>query len=197
MNSRHKNYWMFLPLLGLLIVMSGCQGTQAQNQSVEQTLQAAVAQTMTAIPTATVVPTATATSAPTVTSTPADVPIQVGPSNFPATVNPLTGLTVSDPTILNRRPVMVKVANYPRSGRPHAGLSSADIVFDYSTGEGGNRFLALFYGQDSTKVGPIRSGRLIDRFLVTEYQGILRPCFCLAARIRENPGYARLQSGVQ
>ncbi len=173
MNNTHKKYWMFLPLLGLLIVMSGCQSTQAQSQSAEQTLQAAVAQTMTAIPTSTVIPTPTSTSAPTATAVPVDVQIQVGPSNFPANVDPLTGLTVSDPTILNRRPVMVKVSNYPRTGRPHAGLSSADIVFDYSTGEGGNRFLALFYGQDSTKVGPIRSGRLIDRFLVTEYQGIL------------------------
>ena len=86
---------------------------------------------------------------------------------------PFTGLQVSDPAILNRRPVMVKVSNFPREGRPHAGLSYADIVFDYYTGEGANRFLALFYGQDSVQAGPIRSGRLIDRWLVGMYKGII------------------------
>ncbi|MHB8808355.1 MAG: DUF3048 domain-containing protein, partial [Anaerolineaceae bacterium] len=75
-------------------------------------------------------------------------------------VNPLTGLPVSDPNILNRMPVMVKVSNYPRSGRPHAGLSFADIVFDYYIGNGTNRFLAVYYGNDSSSIGPVRSGRL-------------------------------------
>ena len=94
-------------------------------------------------------------------------------SDFPADVNPLTGLKVADPSLLERRPVTVKVSNFPREGRPHAGLSSADIVFDYYTGTGGDRFLAIFYGQDAEKVGPIRSGRFIDVQLVPMYQGIL------------------------
>jgi hypothetical protein len=124
--------------------------------------------------------------------------IKVGPTNFPADVDPLTGLTVSDPSILNRRPVMIKVSNYPRNGRPHAGLSSADLVFDYYIGEGGNRFLALFYGQDSTKVGPMRSGRLVDRFLVREYQGILGLIYAYPpeyAKILDELGYSRTISG--
>jgi len=65
------------------------------------------------------------------------------------------------------------VANFPSSGRPHAGLSFADIVFDYGIDAGTNRFLALYYGQDSPKVGPIRSGRYVDIDLVSMYQGIL------------------------
>jgi hypothetical protein len=89
-------------------------------------------------------------------------------------VDPLTGLVVSDPKILDRRPVIIKVANYPREdGRPHAGLSAADIVFDYYIGEGANRFDALYLGQDSSKVGPVRSGRLVDVQLVPAYQAIL------------------------
>jgi hypothetical protein len=88
-------------------------------------------------------------------------------------VNPLTGLKVSDPQILKRKPVMVKVANYPQVGRPHAGLSFADIVFDYYIGYGQNRFLALFYGQDAIQIGPVRSGRRVDAELVTMYGGIL------------------------
>ena len=88
-------------------------------------------------------------------------------------INPLTGLAVDDPSLLERRPVMVKVSNFPRLGRPHAGLSFADIVFDYFIGYGTNRFLAVFYGQDSPKIGPVRSGRRVDAQLVNMYMGIL------------------------
>jgi len=88
-------------------------------------------------------------------------------------INPLTGLSISDEHMLARRPVMVKVANFPRAGRPHAGLSFADIVFDYYIGYGTNRFLAVFYGQDSPQIGPVRSGRRVDAQLVNMYEGIL------------------------
>jgi hypothetical protein len=121
------------------------------------------------------------------------------PTNFPSDVDPLTGLTVSDPTILDRRPVMIKVSNYPRSTRPHAGLSSADIVFDYYIGEGGNRFLALFYGQNTDAAGPIRSGRLVDRWLVRMYQGILGLEYAYApvyTKILDQLGYSRMVSGT-
>ncbi|HAF62427.1 MAG TPA: hypothetical protein DCK95_08885 [Anaerolineaceae bacterium] len=91
---------------------------------------------------------------------------------FEMALNPLTGLHVAVET-LQRRPVMVKVSNYPREGRPHAGLSFADIVFDYYIGYGTNRFLALYYGNDSPQIGPVRSGRLVDAQLVLLYQGIL------------------------
>lgn len=180
----------------MVTTLTGCQSSEAAAQAQEQTLSAAVALTLTANPTKTPVPTVTSTPSPTLTPTPADV--AYGPTNFPADVNPLTGLTVSDPSILDRRPVMVKVANYPRTGRPHAGLSFADIVFDYYIGEGGNRFLALFYGQDATEVGPIRSGRLVDRYLVREYQGILGLEYAyppVYAKILDMLGYSRTISG--
>lgn len=88
-------------------------------------------------------------------------------------LNPLTGLMVTNPGLLNRRPVMVKVSNYPANGRPHAGLAFADLVFDYYIGYGQNRFLALFYGQDAEIIGPVRSGRLVDIQLTNLYQGLL------------------------
>ncbi len=93
--------------------------------------------------------------------------------NVPPVINPLTGLPAADPELLERRAVMVKVSNYPREGRPHAGLSYADIVFDYFIGYGTNRFLALYYGQDAYKIGPLRSGRRVDAQLVTMYSGVL------------------------
>jgi len=151
------------------LLLSACQ--QAAPTASPEEIDQAVRETIAALPTATSTPLPTATPTPTVTPTP--VIVQYGPSNFPENVDPLTGLEVSDPALLNRRPVMIKVSNFPYDSRPHAGLSFADIVFDYYTGEGANRFIALYYGQDATQVGPMRSVRLVDRYLVGMYQGIL------------------------
>ncbi len=87
------------------------------------------------------------------------------------TRNPLTRLPVSDPDILQRHPVMVKLANWPRDERPQAGLSQADLVFETYIGNQMNQFLALYYGEDSEAVGPVRSGRLVDAQLGNYYQG--------------------------
>jgi hypothetical protein len=96
-----------------------------------------------------------------------------GPTEIPENFNPLTGLLVDDPAKLQRLPVLIKVSNYPRTGRPHAGLSSADIVFEYYIGEMFNRFLPVFYGNDASQVGPIRSGRLVDSQLTQMFRGVL------------------------
>jgi len=119
--------------------------------------------------TSTFTPTATSTSTPTATPTPA----KYGPTNFPENINPLTGLAVSDPEILDRRPVAIKVNIVPRrSNRPPWGLSFADIVYDYYHNDGYSRFHSIFYGEDADMVGPIRSGRLLDYELVHMYQSI-------------------------
>lgn len=123
-------------------------------------------------PTSTPLPSATA---PLPTATPAiPTPAVVGAANLSPEVNPLTGLPVENPENLNRLPVMIKVSNFPAGpGRPHAGLSYADMVFEYYIGEYMNRFLAVFYGQDTPKAWPLRSGRLIDPQLVNMYHGVL------------------------
>lgn len=117
----------------------------------------------------------TPTLFPTQTPLPAPLgsPEVIGFYGFPDDINPLTGLPPSNVYALERRPVMVKVSNYPPSVRPQAGLSFADIVFEYYIGNGENRFLATYYGQDATKIGSVRSGRLVDSQLVSMYQGIL------------------------
>jgi len=102
-----------------------------------------------------------------------EIPESQGKKNTQSDINPLTGMGVSNPSLLNRRPVLVKISNYPAVGRPHAGLAFADLVFDYYIGSGQNRFLALFYGQDANSIGPVRSGRLVDIQLTNLYQGIL------------------------
>ena len=126
-------------------------------------------------------PSETPTAAPTETPTPTPTPevtepaadISYGPENFPETVNPLTGQTVSDPALLSRRPVSVKVQIFPRGQRPPWGISNADVVFDYYQNTGMTRFHALFYGNNAEQVGPIRSARLFDQAIVNMYKSIL------------------------
>lgn len=114
----------------------------------------------------------TVTPSPQPSPTPDYPPEGYGPSNFPSIVNPLTGLKMADPTLLDRRPLLIKVSNLPRSVRPQWGVSLADIVFEYYTEEGTTRFAAVFYGNNADMVGPIRSGRLIDAHLVRGYKAI-------------------------
>jgi hypothetical protein len=80
---------------------------------------------------------------------------------------------VSDPNLLDRRPVSVKINIVPRTtNRPPWGLTFADIVYDYYHNDGYSRFHAIFYGSNAELAGPIRSGRLLDYELVHMYQGI-------------------------
>jgi hypothetical protein len=117
--------------------------------------------------TAALAPTATETTVPTPTSAPTIAVIQPpqgsGPDNFPTNVNPLTGLIVADPKVLDRRPMGVKINIVPRTTtRPMFGLTYADIVFEYYHNAGYTRYHAIFYSQDPELVGPVRSGRLPD-----------------------------------
>jgi hypothetical protein len=95
-----------------------------------------------------------------------------GPTGFPADVDPLTGLQVANPALLERRPMLIKISNLPRSIRPQYGLSLTDLVFEYYTEEGTTRFAALFYSQDAAMVGPIRSARFIDAHLIRGYDAV-------------------------
>lgn len=110
----------------------------------------------------------------------------VGPDEFPAGVNPLTGQAVENPSLLNLPPAMVSVTNFPVSARPQAGLSSAAYVFEMYIGMGMTRYLALFYGNYPTTktaksalanqnaaIGPIRSGRLPYESVRKLYNGAL------------------------
>jgi len=130
-----------------------------------------------AAPTATLPPEETTTPLPQPTATvspTASLPSSSAGSETTSTAtNPLTGLQVSDPSRLARRPVAVKINIVPRyNTRPAWGLSFADIVFDYYHNDGYGRFHATFYGQDAELVGPIRSVRLLDSELIRMYQSI-------------------------
>jgi hypothetical protein len=167
----------FVPLI-LVVLAQACNlGTKQPAATLlpaAMTATSSAAAGKTAVAASTVTSTATPTVVPpTPTATPFPLVYPVGPSGFPSNVNPLTGLVVSDPTLLDRRPLAVKVSNFPRTARPQAGLSRADILWEFYTEFGNTRWIAMFYGQDATKVGPIRSARVLDTRVVPLYDAIL------------------------
>lgn len=151
---------LFLGLAALAAISS----TQDISKSPDATIEVSATPEATASP---LPPT------PAATLTPAPIDGAVGPYTFPETINPLTGLSVSDPAVLNRRPIVVKISNAPPLVRPQAGIGSADIVFEHYAEGGLTRFSAVFYGQSPTRVGSIRSARLIDHELVPMVDGML------------------------
>lgn len=92
---------------------------------------------------------------------------------FPPDVNPLTGLRVPDPSVLNRRPLAIKISNYPPVVRPQSGVDLADLVFEHYAEGGVTRFTAIYLSQDAEPVGSVRSARLIDLEIPAMFQAIL------------------------
>jgi hypothetical protein len=99
--------------------------------------------------------------------------VSVPAFTLPRDINPLTGLPPSDPDLMNRRPLAIKVANFPRYNRPQAGLTLADNIYEYYIEGGLTRFIAVFYGNNSEWVGPVRSGRYFDEHIQRMYHAYL------------------------
>jgi hypothetical protein len=123
------------------------------------------------------VPTATATQEPvTPTATAVLTPVmEVGdvPWSTPGPGDcPLTGLPVSDPDLLERRPLAIKVQNATIS-RPQFGLPEADIVYEHLSEAGITRFTAIYLCQEVEKVGSTRSARFIDLEIPAMYESLL------------------------
>ena len=93
--------------------------------------------------------------------------------NRPANVNPLTGLPASDPTVLQRRPLLVRIGNDTGTRASQAGLNSADMVYEEITEWWVTRFTAIYLSETPNTVAPIRSARLINVQLAPQYQGAL------------------------
>jgi hypothetical protein len=80
---------------------------------------------------------------------------------------------VSDESVLNRRPIIVKISNSPPDVRPQAGLGLADILYEHYTELGITRFSAIYLTNAPQRVGSVRSARLIDYELAPMYQANL------------------------
>jgi hypothetical protein len=101
----------------------------------------------------------TVPSAPTTTPTPqpSAAPVTFGPdqTNFPAGINPISGLPVTDPSLLKIPAMLISISNLPVAARPQSGLSFAPMVFQFSITQGADRFLGVFYGETPAPEIPI------------------------------------------
>lgn len=105
-----------------------------------------------------------------------DALIDAAPADSGVTYyNPLTGLPVTDPAFLQRRPLAIKIANSPDYIRPQSGLTLADVVYEYYIEWGDTRFVAVFHSNDYNieRVGPVRSGRYFDEHIARMYHSFL------------------------
>jgi hypothetical protein len=157
--------WMLLCASAIV----GCRGTVPVTETVTSIPVTDTATPTTAL-TATVTPTSTPSPEPTITPMPPDV---IGPDAYADNVNPLTGLTVDDPSVLERRPLVIKISNAPPVVRPQSSTSQADVIFEHYAEGGWTRFTAIFYSTNPTHVGSVRSVRLVDLQLTPAFDGIL------------------------
>ncbi len=174
---------VLLTVFVVALMMTACSGDE-EVKEVPPTPKLAVVEF------ATPAPSSTPTQPPAVTATPTPAPtvgmgiaasapaiqsaaeLEQYIASRPADVNPLTGLKVDDPALLQRRPLMVRVGNDPVA-RPQVGLIDADIVYEEITEWWVTRFTGIFLSKDPTTIAPVRSARLINLELVPQYQGAL------------------------
>ncbi|MBR5155260.1 MAG: DUF3048 domain-containing protein [Clostridia bacterium] len=57
------------------------------------------------------------------------------------------------------RPIAVMIDNDDKNARPHAGLSDAHLIYEMVVEGGATRFMAIYRGTDTEKIGPVRSSR--------------------------------------
>lgn len=107
-------------------------------------------------------------------NTPANTLAPALPAELPQNYDPYIGLIPADASRLERRPVAVKITNFPRRVRDYQyGLTRADVAYEYYIEDGLTRFIAVFYGQDAERAGPVRSGRYFDEHIARMYQSYL------------------------
>jgi hypothetical protein len=87
-----------------------------------------------------------------------------------APVCPLTGLPPAQGESPNRPALAVKVDNVS-DALPQAGVNNADIVFEELVEGGLTRLMAIFQCEGAPTVGPIRSARITDAYLLSLLHG--------------------------
>jgi len=182
MRKKYVNYTVALVLAFISIVGARCLRiyidthivTAAPDQNPPQSIETTVTQEYRLEPTKIIIPTETLSTPNQIieTLTPVSIPEIISSEEFSAEVNPLTGLKVVDPSILERRPMVIKITNFPRGVRPQWGLNLADHVYEYYIGDDLTRFIGVFYGRNAERVGPVRSARMFDEHIMRMYNGI-------------------------
>ena len=143
--------------------------------------------------------------------TPAPPPTTVSPAPTPSPepAEPAASFLTGRPDDKNGRVLVVKVDNSP-AGRPHTGISAADVVYLEPVEAGVTRLAAVFSSRLPPTVGPVRSARITDLGLFAQYgkvafaysgaQKKLEPAIARAdlfevhaekGATRSGPGYSR------
>lgn len=84
---------------------------------------------------------------------------------------PLDGRPVAGESALERRPLLVKVENLD-DARPQSGLDKADVIIEAMAEGGITRFAVVYLCRDAEEIGPVRSARLQDLDLLSEYDAV-------------------------
>jgi len=192
---------VLLGLTIVALVLSGCSSQKAATPTPTKTPKPPETATPLPTATHTSVPSPTASSTPVPTDTPLPSPTatdetemtsgnnpgeMLTPTSTPTSepgihlidpitatdISPLTGLKVSDTSVLERPPLAIKVSNFPSVVRPQAGLDKADVIFEHYAEGNLTRFTAIFLSQDAEKVGSVRSGRLLDLEIPAMFRSI-------------------------
>ena len=85
---------------------------------------------------------------------------------------PLNGAQPANKDVVGRPAVAVKVEN-ATVAYPLSGLHKAELVYEEVVEGGVTRFMAIYHCNDSSKVGPVRSARVIDPALMLPITRIL------------------------
>ncbi|MEJ2732383.1 MAG: DUF3048 domain-containing protein [Anaerolineae bacterium] len=194
MNERHRRFWKATAACVALFVIASyttaCVSSDTANGAPTSTKTARPADAkLPALPTCTHTPAPSPTSAiteqpaatatieaptatPTAEPTEEPSPVAVPWPTLGPEMCPLTGLPVSDPSLLQRRPLAIKVQNATIS-RPQFGLPQADIVYEHLSEAGITRFTAIYLCQEVTKIGSTRSARFIDLEIPAMYKSLM------------------------
>lgn len=84
---------------------------------------------------------------------------------------PYTGLEAPSETDAQKRPLSIKIEN-SNVARPQMGIASADVVYETETEGGITRFNCIFQSELPKRVGPVRSVRHSDLWVIPQYDGL-------------------------
>ncbi len=189
--SPPRHFFLFLSLALLLAVTlttAACGGKPEPTPTPTRTPRPTLTPTPlppTATPVPTHTPTPDATDTP--TSTPTHTPTPEPPTPTPTpTLDPnliipengsgislFTGQTASDPAVLDRRPLAIKISNDEGAHKRQAGLNAADVIVESRVEFSYTRYTTIYQSQNAPRVGPIRSARLVDLELPVIFDAVL------------------------
>ncbi len=156
----------------VLVALTACGGPAAAPTATPTktpAVQAVVEPTATSIPPTPIPPEAVPTETTVAALVPTETPIALS-----GNIAPYTGLPAEDVENLKRRPVFICVNNDDVGRSAHYGLGLADLVYEYIVdGFTVTRLTAMYQGNSSARVGPVRSARMPNVWMTYMYDGIL------------------------